>query len=145
MRVEHVSVAHLPWLAEIEALCFSRPWSEEALSLLVTDKAFGLALVEEETGQVLAYVGVLLALDEGQIINVATHPAWRRRGFADALLSALADEAKARGLVTLSLEVRESNAAAIALYEKHGFFAAGKRPRFYTHPTEGALVMLCNL
>ena len=145
MRIERVCAAHLPALARIEALCFADPWSSEALSLLLTDKAFGLACVHEETGEVLAYVGVLLALDEGQIINLATHPAWRRRGLSDALLSALADQARARGLVTLSLEVRESNAAAIALYEKHGFFVAGKRPRFYTHPTEGALVMLCNL
>jgi len=84
-------------------------------------------------------------LDEGQILNVATHPAWRRRGLADALLTALINEAEKKGLLTLSLEVRESNTAAISLYEKHGFAVAGKRPRFYTHPTEAALVMLRNL
>ena len=145
MRVEYVRVAHLGYLAEIEALCFPDPWSREALALLVSDKAFGLACIDEETEQVLAYVGVLTVLDEGQILNVATHPAWRRRGLADALLTALINEAEKKGLLTLSLEVRESNTAAIALYEKHGFAVAGKRPRFYTHPTEAALVMLRNL
>ena len=145
MRIETVSAEHLADIAAIEALCFHEPWSERALALLTGDTAFGLALLQEETGAVLAYLGVLLSLDEGQITNVATHPLWRRRGYADALLTALKTEAKKRGLVMLSLEVRESNTAAIALYEKHGFFKAGRRPHFYTQPTEAALVMLCNL
>ena len=145
MQIEVVSPAHLADIAAIEALCFHEPWSEQALALLTGERAFGLAAVGEETGEVLAYLGVLVALDEGQITNVATHPSWRRRGLADALLEALKKTAKERGLALLSLEVRESNAAAIALYEKHGFFTAGRRPHFYTHPTEAALVMLCNL
>ena len=145
MRIEAVTQRHLAEIAAIEQQCFAEPWSEVALSLLLTDKAFGLAVTEEQTGQVLAYLGVLVALDEGQIINVATHPQWRRCGHADALLAALLCESRARGLATLSLEVRESNTAAIALYQKHGFFVAGKRPRFYRMPTENALVMLCNL
>ena len=145
MRVEVVSAAHLAAIADIEAACFAEPWSEQALSLLVGDGAFGLACIDEATGHVIAYLGVLIALDEGQITNVATHPLWRRRGCADALLHALRRACAARGLCTLSLEVRKSNEVAIALYRKHGFAVAGERPRFYTSPVESALVMVCNL
>jgi len=60
-------------------------------------------------------------------------------------MSALIAEAQARGLCEISLEVRESNVAAIALYEKFGFRMMGKRPRFYTNPTETAFVMLLAL
>lgn len=141
--LERVKREHLPSIASLEGLVFHAPWSEEALTLLLRENAFGFAFVEE--GVVLAYGGMLSVLDEGQITNVATHPDARRRGLATRVLAAMLDEARARGLREITLEVRESNAAAIALYERFGFAVVGKRPRFYTHPTEAALVMACAL
>lgn len=144
MRIVPLAAAHLAGVALLERLSFAAPWSEEALRILTENAALSLVVLDEED-RPLAYVGMLTVLDEGQITNVATHPAWRRRGLADALLAALLEAAAARGLTTLSLEVRESNAAAIALYQKHGFFVAGKRNHFYKNPREHALVMLANL
>ncbi len=144
MRAVRVTAAHLAGIGELEALAFAEPWSESALALLLTERALGFVCLDD-TAAPIAYVGMLTVLDEGQITNVVTHPAHRRRGLADCLLQALLAEARARGLATLSLEVRESNTAAVALYQKHGFFVAGKRNYFYKNPREHALVMLCNL
>lgn len=143
--MEKVGKRHLAGVAALEALCFAAPWSEQSLSLLLTDAALGMVAVEQETDTPVAYVGMLTVLDEGQITNVATHPDHRRCGLAAAVLAALLAEARARGLTTVTLEVRESNAAAISLYEKQGFAVVGKRNHFYQNPREHALVMLCNL
>lgn len=135
---------HLSRVAEIEALCFAEPWSEAALGLLTGEMGYGVVAMNED-GQVLGYGGMLIAPDEGQITNIAVHPSHRRLGVGHALLSALEQEAQGRGLGQLSLEVRVSNLAAISLYERHGFEAAGRRRGFYRHPTEDGLVMLLQL
>ena len=144
MSAIRVRREHLGGIAALESLCFAEPWSEKSLELLVGNTAFGLTCLDAE-GVPVAYVGMMTVLDEGQITNVATHPEHRRKGLADKLLAALLCEARRLGLQTLSLEVRKSNAAAIALYEKHGFRVVGKRNHFYQNPREDALVMLCSL
>lgn len=143
MNVERIGKEHLAAVAALEASVFHAPWSEQALELLTGESAFGFAVMEN--GAALCYGGMLTVLDEGQITNVATHQDHRRRGYADAVLTALLAEARARDLVEITLEVRESNAAAIALYERHGFSVVGRRPRFYSHPVETALVMSARL
>lgn len=130
-------------VAELEVLSFHQPWSAEALRILCCEGGFGVAAVEN--GRVLAYGGMLTVLDEGQITNIATHPDHRKRGLGTAVLDALLRGARERGLVEVTLEVRESNAAAIALYSGAGFIVLGKRPRFYSHPAEDALIMKCQL
>ena len=131
---------HLSDAAEIERLCFSEPWSEASLGLLLTDAALGLVVLQGD--RAVAYVGAMLALDEGQITNVAVHPDFRRRGLGAKLLEELDEVARARGLVQISLEVRVSNEAAIALYERSGYAVAGTRRGFYKKPQEDALVMI---
>lgn len=140
MEVVRFTRGHIHEAAQIELECFSEPWSEEGLTLLCREGSVAFAVVEG--GVLAAYAGMLTVLDEGQIVNVATRPDMRRRGFARAALCALLDYADGRGIRTLSLEVRESNAPAISLYRSEGFVPAGLRPRFYRKPTEAALVML---
>ena len=96
-------------------------------------------------GKVVGYGGMLWAPDEGQITNIAVTAERRGRGVGTAVLDFLIAQARMRRCQTLSLEVRASNAAAIALYEKHGFFIAGRRKRFYKNPAEDALVMILTL
>ena len=90
---------------------------------------------------VLGYANFLHVLDEGDIGNVAVAPEFRRQGVADALLEALCARAAALNLAFLTLEVRASNAPAIALYRKHGFQAVGQRRNYYQKPDEDALLM----
>lgn len=77
------------------------------------------------------------APDEAEILNLAVDPSWRRRGVASALLTAVAE--RAHGVIFL--EVAEPNAAAIALYRKHGWVEAGFRTGYYDHGTVNAVVM----
>ena len=82
-----------------------------------------------------------ILLDEGYIGNVAVRPAYRRRGIAGALLQALETLGREKALSFLTLEVRAGNAPAIALYEKNGYACVGRRPDYYDHPREDAILM----
>ena len=135
-----LTAADLLAVADLEKSVFFAPWSADSLGLLCTERAFGYGVFDEH-GRALAYAGMLTVLDEGQITNVATREEARRRGYARAVLTALLEEAKRRGVATVTLEVRASNAAALALYRQFGFEKAGERPHFYSHPDETALIL----
>ena len=99
-----------------------------------------MAQDSEEEGNVLGYAGLHAVLDEGYIDNIAVHPDARRHGVASALLDVFC-RFGAVNLAFLTLEVRTSNTAAIALYKKFGFRQAGLRPGYYQKPREDALIM----
>lgn len=141
--IQKLSREHLAAVAELEQSIFAEPWSEKALELLLTDNAFGVVCLQD--GEAMAYGGLMIAVDEGQITNIAVRADRRRQGLGRAVLLALESEAKARGLVQLSLEARVSNEAAIGLYRSLGFTIEGQRHNFYRHPTEDALVMIKQL
>lgn len=138
MTIVPMAERHLAALAEIEKACFHAPWSE---SMLREELDKGIFLVAERDGQAVGYVGCQTVLDEGYITNVAVSPDARRQGIARALIAKLTDEARAAGLAFVTLEVRASNAPAIALYEGAGFGRVGVRKNFYTAPTEDAVLM----
>ena len=142
MSVTRFSAEHISAAARIEADTFSEPWSEEALKLLLGDGYPSFAVCEGD--ELVAYIGTARSLDELQILTVATDARARRRGYARELLAHLDAYAKESGIFSISLEVRESNAAAIALYESCGYKTAGVRKNFYRFPTENALVMIKN-
>ena len=144
-EVVKVEKKHLHDIAELEALCFAHPWTEQGLLTLIGETGVGFAVAEKKTGKTTSYVGMTMAADEGAITNVATHPDFRRLGLARAAMNSLIGYAKENSIRYLSLEVRESNSAAIALYEGLGFSVAGKRPNFYRDPREAALVMTVEL
>ena len=130
----------LPQIAEIERECFSLPWTEGLLrSQLDEERHVFLAASEGRT--VLGYVGLAHVLDEGYISNVAVAPAYRRRGVAGALIAELIRRARELRLAFLTLEVREGNAPAVALYAKHRFRVVGRRRGYYEKPREDALLM----
>ena len=93
-----------------------------------------------EGGGLLGYAVLSAVLDEGNLDNIAVAPEHRRRGVAEALLSALTGFSREK-LAVLMLEVRASNVPAIALYEKHGFAAVGRRKNYYDAPKEDAILM----
>ena len=140
MKIVKFSAEHAKEGAEIEALCFSEPWSESAMRDLAEPPYIGFAAIDE--GRLAGYVGMLVICGEGNIVNVATHPDFRRRGYASALLDALLEYSYSQGDIDqLFLEVRESNEPAISLYSSKGFVEVGRRPKFYTKPIETAIIM----
>lgn len=100
-----------------------------------------LGVVVMEEGKAIAYGGMTTILDEGSVANVATHPDYRGRGLGGMIVNALLDAARERGLTSVFLEVRVSNAPARHLYEKAGFSVIGTRKGFYRHPVEDGLAM----
>ena len=141
---ERLTAETIPGAAELEKLCFHEPWSAKSLELL-TNEGIGVGMICRKDGVICAYGGMLVAVDEGQITNIATHPDFRRMGYGRAVVEALIKYAKNNRLESVSLEVRESNKAAIALYTDFGFKVEGKRKDFYTKPTEAALVMVLRI
>lgn len=140
-EIADVSLEHIAEINELEKLCFSLPWSRQALiSQLPDDMHMFIAAIGDD-GQVLGYVGMMYVLDEGYISNVAVSPEHRRLGIADALINALIDRANEKDLSFVTLEVRKSNVPAIELYIKNGFSEVGLRKNYYTKPTEDAILM----
>ena len=132
---------HLGQAAEIERLCFSDPWSEKMLAEHLANPCSLTLAAVGDTGRLLGYVGLLAVVDEGYITNVAVRPDCRRQGVAAALQDALEAQGKERELAFLTLEVRQSNAPARALYEKLGYLQAGLRRNYYENPREDAIIM----
>lgn len=139
MDMVPMTAAHISALAAIEAACFAAPWSAAALAEEL-DNPHAVFLVAVEGDRVLGYVGMHHLLDEGFIANVAVAPDARRQGVARRLLAALDAYGREKALYRLTLEVRASNMAAIALYEGAGYVTDGVRPGFYSHPTEDAVI-----
>src|SRR5229473_2265108 len=100
-----------------------------------------LALVSEDDRKVIGFIIGRQVGGEAEILNAAVIVARRRRGEGGALLKAALDEFRARRVSRVFLEVRESNEAGIAFYEKHGFLKTGRRAGYYHHPDEAAIVM----
>lgn len=140
MVIRTMTEADTRAIAELEADIFSMPWSRQGfVDTLDMENVIFLAAYEGE--ELAGYCGVYMAADEGEITNVAVRETFRKRGIGERLVGELMETARAEGVNHFILEVRESNAAAIHLYEKLGFAVCGRRKRFYERPTEDALVM----
>ncbi len=134
----------LPQIQRIEQQSFSVPWTEQMLRMQLEPDSHVFLTAETADG-VVGYVGMMYVLDEGYITNVAVRHDCRRCGIADALLGELERRARALMLSFLTLEVRESNAPAVALYEKRAYRVVGRRKHYYEKPTEDALLMTLTL
>ena len=140
-RIVPMTAAHLPAVAALEKACFpADPWSEGLFRDALDNPNTAILLAEGEDGSLLGYAVLSVILDEGNLDNIAVAPYARRQGIADTLLSALTAFGREH-LACLMLEVRASNVPAIALYEKHGFIAVGRRKNYYDAPREDAILM----
>ena len=140
MMIQKMNAAHVPQIAQLEKLCFSDPWSENSIGAELNSRLSDW-LVVTEGEQVVAYVGAQTVIDSSDMMNIAVHPDFRRRGIAEMLVAALEEQLRQRGSKILLLEVRDSNVPAIALYEKLGFHQAGLRKNYYRNPKEDARIL----
>ena len=140
MMITKMISAHVAQVAELETLCFSDPWSERSVASELENKlSYWLVAVEDD--RVAGYVGSQTVMGETDMMNIAVHPDFRRRGIAEALVNALVEGLKTMDSHCLTLEVRASNTPAIALYEKMGFQQIGLRKNYYRNPKEDALIL----
>jgi ribosomal-protein-alanine N-acetyltransferase len=143
ITIRSIGFVDLPQVMAIERRAFTTPWSP-AMFVLELSKtstiSLGAVLSERRRPRELAgYLFCARYADVWHVMNVAVDPPMRRRGIASALLESMIERAGAEEPYTL--EVRPSNAAAISLYERFGFRAAGTRPRYYHDTGEDALIM----
>lgn len=139
-QIRPATSADAPALAVLERAAFSDPWSEASLrDVLVASTAFGF--VAEQRGAIVGYVLGRVVAREGEVLNLAVDPTRRRSGIGRRLLEAALGRFRAGEATEVFLEVRESNAAALELYQGEGFRVVGRRGEYYRHPTEAALVL----
>jgi [ribosomal protein S18]-alanine N-acetyltransferase len=138
LAVRTLSFSDLPQVIAIERRSFPSPWSL-AMFVLELSKPSGICLAAVEANQILGYV-ICARYDEAfHVMDIAVDPDHRRAGVASVLLDSVV--ARAGEDANYTLEVRVSNAGAIALYERYGFRGVGTRPRYYADNGEDAIIM----
>ena len=137
IEIVKMNESHTAAVAELEKQNFSEPWPEIAVRSELTNKlALWLVALDGET--VVGYVGSQTVLQEADMMNIAVEDSHRRQGIARALVEELIRQLDA---YQLTLEVRASNAGAIALYGSLGFTQVGLRKNYYHKPKEDALIL----
>ena len=125
---------------EVEKASFAVPWSRKSFwEEAANERTCYLLALDGET--VVGYAGAWILDDEAQVTNIAVAPQRRGQKIGAGLLGALIRAAKERGATRMTLEVRPSNTAALALYEKFGFKDYGRRPHYYLDNGEDAVIM----
>ena len=142
--VESAREGDLAAIDEIEQHSFKTPWPRGTFAgeLLREWARIDIARIGERA---VAFCNYWLVTTEVHILSIATHPDYRGRGIARALLAHVLDVARTAGCSLATLEVRRSNQPAIALYERAGFKTVHVRARYYQDDNEDALVMLRGL
>jgi [ribosomal protein S18]-alanine N-acetyltransferase len=167
IRIRLATEEDIDAMTELDATCFSSPWSRASFEAELTTNQLAWYLVAEElvpkgeaveaveevedelnpegeddgVGLIIGYAGLWAIEDEGHITNVAVHPDYRRMHLGHILVEMLIDQTQQEGLKRFTLEVRVSNHAAIALYEQFGFVSAGLRKGYYEDNNEDAMIM----
>jgi [ribosomal protein S18]-alanine N-acetyltransferase len=145
LSIEPFTVAHLDSVLEIERRSFTDPWTRGMFRSELEVAPFTYARVALADGIVVGYLLALIIPHEAHLGNLAVHPGRRRRGIAQRLLDDLLGSSRREGAVRVTLEVRESNAAARNFYSRNNFIDVAVRKNYYRNPIEDAIVMLCRL
>jgi ribosomal-protein-alanine N-acetyltransferase len=142
-RVDRVREPNeLAAVLELQTTSFTNPWSAEALRWeLEHSPVSRLYVLRDAAGESLAFCACWLLVDELHINSLAVAPERRRQGLGSELMRGVLAAARAEGAVRATLEVRRSNEAARALYERLGFVVEAIRPDYYTNPREDALIL----
>lgn len=126
---------------QIEQQSFSTTWPSNAFFQELHDNKLAHYYVGRVEDRIVGYGGIWVILEDSHITTIAVAPDYRGRRFGEQLLLHLLDQAIDRGASWMTLEVRESNAAAQALYRKYGFTTVSTRKAYYSDNNENALVM----
>jgi len=136
MRLDDVAAVH-----EIERLSFSTPWPAYAFEQELKGNRLARYLVARAGDRIVGFAGIWTMVDDAHITTFGVHPDWRRQGIGRQLLLNLSELSIAIGARRMTLEVRDSNHAAQALYRAFDFTEVGRRPGYYTDDGEDALIL----
>jgi [ribosomal protein S18]-alanine N-acetyltransferase len=139
--VRRMVLGDLPQVLEIEIASFPNPLSADHFRHELTANQIATYLVAYQGNTVLGYVGVWLIVGEIHITTIAVQQDHRRKGIGELLIISVVNLALEHGAQLITLEVRESNLIARALYRKYGFEEVGLRRRYYTETGEDAIIM----
>ena len=136
----------VPTVVAIDRHCSPLPWTDYAFVAELTN-TIGCYLVAEavapgeERGTIIGFIGSQMIMDEAHVTTLGVTPEWRRQRVGERLFAALLEQAIARGCRRITLEVRERNHPAQALYRKYGFQPVSRRRAYYSDNNEDAIVM----
>ena len=139
MTIREWTKEDIPILAEMEERCFKDPWTREMLEDTLRYPIYNCFLAEEGE-QVCGYCCLITVCEDAEVGNIAVDIPFRGQGIAQKLMQTMHERAKQKGATECFLEVRVSNASAIALYKKFGYESYGIRAKYY-EDGEDALVM----
>ena len=144
MTVRRGAKDDLDAITAIEAASFDDPWSREDFAAAFESPVCEYCVAEDEDG-VIGYALFSIVYEDAEIMSIAVDMKKRRGGAGRAMLERIVERAKNAEAETIFLEVRESNGAAISLYESVGFEVVRRIRRYYRRPTEDAIVMRLTL
>ena len=139
--IEPMAVGDIPTVSDIETLSFSTTWPANAFVNELSENRLAHYFVGRLNGEIVAYGGIWVILEDSHVTTIAVHPTFRGRRLGEQMLVRLLDEAIARGASWITLEVRESNEVAQRLYRKYGFTNVSTRRAYYSDNNENAVVM----
>lgn len=140
MNILKMEPCHLKEVSDIENMSFSHPWSYESFESEL-EKSDSLCYVAIDNDRVTGYIIVNCIVDEMYLLDIATHPGYRRQGVARRLFDKVLKTAADNRISFITLEVRKSNASAISLYTSLGFETVAVRSGYYSNPNEDAVLM----
>ena len=125
-------------------------WNRRTFEDILANPKQGSCLIAEQGGAehdgvVTGFACFRVTATEAELLNLAVLPLVRRQGTGSRLLKEVLQEVARRGAECIFLEVRESNVAALRLYERFGFQSVGRRRGYYTQPAADAVILRCNL
>lgn len=141
VEIRELVESDLDKVMEIENLCFISPWKKEDILRELQGNEFAHLLVAEINNQVVGYVDYWITFDSATICQIAVHPSYQRQFIGSALLKEVFKECYAKNVLTITLEVRESNSKGINFYTKHGFNQVLVKPNYYSNG-ENAIYMM---
>ncbi len=141
MTVIPIGAEYLSNILFVENASFPDPWSEESFREAFRSEQTTMYGAFDEEGALVGFACLFVIGEEAELFDIAALPDRRRLGVGQALMDRMLGDCETRGVKDMYLEVRVSNAAARGLYEKNGFVPQGVRRRYYTAPTEDAVIM----
>ena len=142
--LRRMTLSDVPAVHRLEEVIFSTPWTEKDFVYEMTENKVARYLVIEEAGEIVAFAGAHIILDQAHVTNIAVRQDCRGRGLGRMITRSLMQYASNLGAEYLTLEVRQSNVKAQNLYKSLGFVKVNVRKRYYEDTGEDAWLMVCD-